>query len=320
MRLVAISVVVLVLALVVWRACTGGPSATADYVDRIRPSIQDSNGVGVQMKSISSELTTFTREVLDERLAELERRAADLVEQAAKVEASKEIRDLESLVLGAFKLRAAGIKNFRRGVTNALEGVPAQQVTAELQNAIDLIAAGDRSYGLFQEEARGRLAQTKETKVEVPDSQYLKDSPYTGDGLARFVKALQSQPRLAPIHDVVVAQITTRPAATGKLGEVDLIPAGSSFTVIVTVSNDGNLPEQDLVVRVRLTSETRPDPQELEQRIPSLEPGGKRSLSFAGLEPSKNQTKNTVTAFVDPVTDEKNVENNRRDYSFAVRG
>jgi hypothetical protein len=320
LRLVAIVIGVIVVALVVWRACTAGPSATADYVDRVRPIIQDSNELSLAMKSISSELTTFTRDVLDERLSSLEGEAATLVDEAVKLQAKEGARDLQALVVGALKLRAAGVKNFRRGVSNALEGVPAQQVTAELQNAMDLIGAGDRSYALFQEEARARLQQSKESKVEVPDSQYLRDSPYSADGLPKFVKALQSQPRLAPIHDVVIAQITTRPGSTGKLGDIDLIPASSSFTVVVTVSNDGNLPERDLVVKIRLTSETRPEPQEQEQRIPALEPGGKRSLSFTGLDPTKNQTKNTVTAFVDPVTDEKNVDNNRRDYSFAVRG
>ncbi len=306
--------------LLLWRACTAGPSPTADYVDRVRPVIQKSNELSLSMKSVSGELTTFTRDVLDERLEGMESEAAALVDEAAKIKAKDAVRDLEGLVLGALKLRAVGLKNFRRGVTNALEGVPAQQVTSELQNAMDLIAAGDRSYLVFQEEAKARLSEKKESKVEIPDSQYLKDSPYTGDGLSRFVKALQSQPRLAPIHDVVIAQITTRPSATGKLGDIDLIPSSSSFTLVVTVANDGNLPEKDLVVKIRLTSETRPEPLEQEQRIPSLEPGGKRSLSFKDLDPTGNQTKNTVTAFVDPVTDEKNVENNRRDYSFAVRG
>lgn len=320
LRLVAMAVGVIVAALVVWRACTAGPSPTADYVDRVRPVIQDSNELSLSMKAIPAELTTFTREVLDERMANLENRAASLVDEAVKVRAKDEVRELEALVVGALKLRSAGIKNFRQGVTNALEGVPAQQVTAELEYARDLIGAGDRSYALFQEEARARLMQSRETKVEVPDSQYLRDSPYAGDGLPRFVKTLQSQPRLAPIHDVVIAQITTRPGPTGKLGDMDLIPASAGFTLVVTVSNDGNLPERDLVVKVRLTSETRPEPQEQEQRIPALEPGSKRSLSFTGLEPSRGQTKNTVTAFVDPVTDEKNVDNNRRDYSFAVRG
>ena len=319
-RLVVIVVAALVAAILVWRVCTAGPSVTADYVDRVRPVIQDSNKISQAMKSISTELSIFTRDVLDERLERLEADSSSLVSEALKIQAKEEIRGLQALFVASVELRAAGIRNFRRGVTNALEGVPAQQVTAELQNAIDLIDAGDRSYGLFQEEAKARLAQSKEQKVEVPDSQYLRDSPYLGEGLAKFVKAVQAQPRLAPIHDIVVAQITTKPGPTGKLGDVDLIPASSSFSLIVTVSNDGNLPERDIVVKVRLTSETRPDPQEREQRIPSLEPGGKRSLIFGDLEPTRNQTKNTVSVFVDPVTDEKNVENNRRDYSFAVRG
>lgn len=321
LRTVTVVAVAVIAALLVWRACTAGPSATAEYVDRVRPLVQESNKVGADLRGIATELPTFTREVLDERLDSLERTSSDLVGRALENKARADARDLEALLISALELRAWGIKNFRRGVANALEGVPAEQVEAELQNAFQIVAAGDRSYQLFAERARQRLVESQETKVEVPESQFMRDSPYGGDRLSQFVRTLRSQPRLAPIHNIAVAQITTRPSATSKLsGDVDLLPASSSFAVVVTVSNDGNLPERDVVVKVRMTSEVRPEPQERQQVIPSLEPGGKKTLTFTDLEPSRNQTKNTVTVFVDPVTDEKRTDDNRKDYSFAMRG
>jgi hypothetical protein len=320
LRLVGLVALSLLIVAFVWRVCTAGPSATADYVDRVRPIIQESNKVGSDLSSIATELPTFTREVLDERVASTQSRANALVEKALKEKAKDEAKDLEALFLASLKLRAVGINNFARGVANALEGVPAQQVTAELENAVQLMSSGDRAYEVFASEARSRLAERKETKVEVPDSRFVKDSPYTGDQLPKFVKALQSQPRLAPIHNVAIAQITTKPAATSKLANsLDLLPASSSFVLIVTISNDGNLPEKNIAVKVRLTSEVRPDPQERQEVIATLDPGAKKSITFSDLEPSRNQAKNTVSVFVDPVTDEKNVDDNRKDYSFAMK-
>lgn len=319
LRLFVLAATALVIALIAWRVCAAGVSDIGAYIDSVRPVVQKSNELGTQVRSLQGEVSALSREILDKRMSDWEAKAREYEAEALAIKPRAGAEGVAAYLVTALHARAVGFGGFRAAMTSAVEGAGNEQASGALAQAVADFSTGDKVYGYFASDARVKLDERGESKIEVPESVYLRDAGDLARDPAKYVKLIQSQPRLAPIHDLAIVQLSTKPAAAGRAKDIDLLPGSSSFTVQVSISNDGNLPEQNVVVKVRLSSEGNPDPQTGEQKVSVLEPGGKKALTFTGLNPEKGEVRNTLVAEVDPIEGEKNTGNNRKEYIFAMR-
>lgn len=319
LRLVVFAATALVIALIAWRVCAAGVSDIGAYIDSVRPVVQKSNELGTQLRSLQGEVSALSREILDKRLNDWESKAREYEAEALAIRPRAGAEGVAAYLVTALHARAVGFYNFKAAMMSAVEGAGHEQASSAIAKAVADFSTGDKVYGYFATDARSKLDERGETKIEVPESVYLREAGDLEKDPAKYVKLIQSQPRLAPIHDLAIVQLSTKPAAAGRSKDIDLLPGSSSFMVQVSIANDGNLPEQNIVVKLRLSSETSAEPQIAEQRVSVLEPEGKKVLSFTGLNPEKGEIRNTLVAEVGPAEGEKNTGNNRKEYVFAMR-
>ncbi|HEV2775210.1 MAG TPA: CARDB domain-containing protein [Solirubrobacteraceae bacterium] len=108
-----------------------------------------------------------------------------------------------------------------------------------------------------------------------------------------------------------VGEVTLTP------GEANSLTAGSNVTFNVNVANQGENPEQDVRVRVRITGAD--EPVRVEEVIDQTQPGTETTVPIRLEEPPPIGQPVTIRAEVLPVNGEKNIENNTLTFPAIFR-
>ncbi|MBW3609248.1 MAG: hypothetical protein KY463_13005 [Actinobacteria bacterium] len=100
-------------------------------------------------------------------------------------------------------------------------------------------------------------------------------------------------------------------------GESNILPASSNVTFNVKIANQGENPEQDIRVRVRITGAG--DPIRVDQVVDQTQPGTETTVALELQEPPPIGQAVTIRAEVLPVPGEKNTENNTLSFPAIFR-
>jgi hypothetical protein len=96
------------------------------------------------------------------------------------------------------------------------------------------------------------------------------------------------------------------------------LPPTEELNLTISVENQGNRAETDLIVTVSLYTETDPAPVKQEQTIPTLAPGETLQVQIGGLRPTAGGVRNILEIKVNPVPQESFVDNNQKLIYFTV--
>jgi hypothetical protein len=96
------------------------------------------------------------------------------------------------------------------------------------------------------------------------------------------------------------------------------LPYTEELSLTISIENQGNRVENNVVVSVSLYTEENPAPVKQEQTIPTLAPGETLQVQLGGLRPTAGGVRNILEIKVNPVPQESFVDNNQKLIYFTV--
>src|SRR3954464_4736455 len=245
----ALAVTAVVLVAAVAKGSSKGPDPRLAWLDQVRPVVERSNQLGLELNDLRGQVNKIDRPVLGRRLDRLGREARAVESDVEHVEAPNLVNAGQSLLVSTMAVRARSIVNLRTALDTALGTGPITPAIDQLSTVgADLLLA-DRTYQLFLD----TLPHYRKG-VPVP-SQWITDAEsWQRPALASFVATLRSSASSAPVHDVSVLTVATDPAPTGNENGTQILPLDKSLGMRVVVANVGNEAVERVTVMATLTA------------------------------------------------------------------
>lgn len=168
------------------------------------------------------------------------------------VEVPDRVRGTQRIAQRTLESWGAGLERFEEA-SLALVDDP-EDLTAEtrLGEALALLAAGDTLYTILAEEIQ-QLGADLELNGSMPQVAYVPVNGTTPGFLGALAGRLRVAENMVTVKGVTIANIKTIPEPTGgDQGDSVRLPFTESVDVQVVVANDGNVPESEITVGVRL--------------------------------------------------------------------
>lgn len=297
----------------------GGGSDLNEYVNRVRPIIEGSSGLGQQWGAIVASLVELVADpdALNEQLRVIEEQSGELLEQARGLEVPAAVDSAHPALLICLEQRYRAMKKYRPDLINSLQATDLQEYARSIAEDMQEVMYSDGSYRFYKRAVEDILAENDVADATLPDSVWLPDF---GQATAGSVEISLRSLRESESHGMAVGAVTLNPEGTVKLvgGEnVHYLPAAEQISVTVNVENQGNRIERNVVVS--LSHYTDPaSPNRMEQTIPSIAPGETLAVEFTGLVPVRGGTRNSLDIKVAPVPQESFTDNNDKLIYFVV--
>lgn len=326
--LIVLAVIVfLIFCWVFGKGCGGNKEAKEneelrEYTSSVNKLIKRSEAVGVQFDNLRNGVKEQSKEDINRKLSQMKGDCEDIAKDAKKIEVPEKAATIQPLLQLCFDLRAAGVGSFGTALSDILDEKNVESATDTMGKGLIDLLISDEVLARYRESLESKLKAAKVSYEQVAGSSYL---PKQDDALAsavhEYVDELGGTETGSALHGVAVVGLTTSPARIDRTESgVSILPYSKSFTVKVTVQNQGNQEEEDIPVVVTLTQDSGGTPQKDTQKIARLKPDESTTVIIEKLKPAKgSDVVNTVTVKAGPVKHEKKVDNNVLDFNFIMR-
>jgi hypothetical protein len=302
---ITIAVVIAVIALAV-RYRTD-ERVSLDYLAMAQEVAEDQEAMAASLGDLFTEIGDLERPDILERIEALSTDSVALVERVGAAEVAGPVTEAHGFLLVAVESWNEGLVEMDEAIIQILdedgEGRTGESMLAAV---FDDLSVGDRAYAGFQR-----------TVAEIDPALVTREYPavfYTGgENVALFdavavAERLRLIRKLEEAHDVSVT-VSTEPEPLGTQNGVPVVPDTEDFVVSAVVTNEGNLPEELIQVRLTLAAgdEVRPS-IERNELIPVLGPGEATTRTFDQIElvpGTLYELRVTVT-----IAEDKAIENN----------
>ncbi len=285
------------------------------YLDRMRPLVLRSTEQGVELSRVRSQALRLGREAVQRQLVRVTEDARAVLEEVQRAESPESLSSARSILVTTMAVRArvavAAQDGFAQAYAPPASGAPVDLLARAGEQAV----AADRTYEVFLESLP---AVEGARSAIMPESRWVADARlWDRAELTVFLGALRSSAAPAPVHEVTMLVVTTKPPAVGTEGPASVLPVVRAFQLEVVVANVGNAAERKVPVVATLSSSS--GPTEKVQDSVDLEPGQRLSLTLNGLR-SVPPGPATLRVVVGPVPGESNVGDNERSQPVVLRG
>jgi hypothetical protein len=325
----AIIIAVVVLLLGCWifnMTCGGGgeevdSSALIEYVNRVRPVVDASTSIGQSWYTIHSSLAQLIAnpESLNDQLKGIEQSCLDLLDQAEVMEVPKGLETTHAALLICLEERYRAMKTYRSDLINSLSAMDLEVYAKSIADDMQEIMYSDGNYRFYKRAITEALDESGAQEVApLADSIWLASwEQATAERVKSFLVALRG----TEVHGVAIGTVVLVPEGTldEEGGEsIHRLPPTEELSLTISVENQGNRAEINVVVTVSLYTETDPAPVRQEQTIPTLAPGETLQVQIGGLRPTAGGVRNILEIKVNPVPQESFVDNNQKLIYFTV--
>jgi len=324
-------IVAVVFCWVLGKGCGGNQQAKENdnlrtYTTAVNKQIERSSAVAVQFDNTRKGVQDLARDDIARKLSQIGSDAKSVAAESKKTDVPSKATELQPLLQMTLDLRASGVDEFRTGLLDALDKKDTQTSVALMSQGLTDLALSDQSFTRYRTQLLAKLKAAKSGElgfVQVADS-----SPYVPNkqdaligGVTEYIASFGGTETGNEIHGVAITGLSTSPASTDSTSSgVYILPNAASFTVTVAVQNQGNQVEGNVPVVVSLTSDSGGTPQQVTKKITRLKPNEATSLVFDGLKPvTGSNNVNVLDLKAGPVPNEKNTENNVRQYRFRMQ-
>lgn len=328
LRLVVAGVVffLVILALAWWvRSCQHDRKVESyrEYMDAVNTAIDDSDKVGKDLAKIVADPGKYASgKELEAALAKLVATQDEIAVRVARQEHPDSLDEEADVLVTGMKVRKRGLDLFRRAIGAALndkKGVKPSAVTA----LSGYLSGPDAYYqALFYTPARQVMKDEDVQGVKVPTATYyLKADILSEASVTAMLEQLGASAKLGGTHGVALDGVTAQPSGTALVrGKSVPIPASADLSFEVTVENQGDSAEADVVVEITLVL---PGGDKLKETatIPAIAAGKKGSVAVEGfvMPNSAISRVSTLRVKVGPVPKEQTVTNNSATYQFLLQ-
>ncbi|MDD5448437.1 MAG: hypothetical protein PHO53_04650 [Actinomycetota bacterium] len=316
----------LILCWVFGRGCGGDKEAQQNeelrkYVISVNKTIARSSAVGNQFDELRKEIASVAREDVDKRLSEMAEECKRIAKDSKKIVLPKKAEDIHPLLEVCFDMRTEGIGKFRTSILEVIDEKATEKTEEVMSDGLLDLVISDAMLARFRTKLESKLTALKLSYEKVADSRFVQNEEEAlPQSVSNFIKSLSSPETGNEIHGVAIIALTTSPQKEDSTSSgVSILPKAESFSVKVTVENQGNQEEKNIPVVAKLTTDTGAS-QVKTKKIAKLEPKEKTVLVFEGLKPEVGaEAQNTLTVEAGPVRNEKKTDNNKMTLKFIMK-
>jgi len=302
---------------------TVNPASLGAYINEVRPAIEASSLVGQDWRSLKASLPTEIgdAQTLDARLTELVDRSKDAYEKAVAIQPPDEMRRCGESLIICLDQRYRGMESYRGNLLYFTTSLNLDAFVASISEDTRDFFYADGAYEYFRARAGEVLREKGITDISIPESRWVENADeMDSDVIGSSLQIARSN----ELHGVSVGQLILDPAKVSEEkvgGDIVLVlPARDELSVTVTIENQGNRRETQVLVSVALYPVSAPSEQQrMESTIEKLESGGKVDVTFRGLNPAVNGARNILEIKVNAVPGEANMDNNSKLVYFVMR-
>jgi hypothetical protein len=321
---------VLVLLVFCWifgRGCGGNQEAKANEDLRVYTSdsnkiINRSAAIGAQFGALKTGIKGLARNDVDQKLQQMIKTAKQVSQDTTLVKVPSKALTLQPLLQLTMDLRVGGIEQYRSAILDILDKKNTTAATATMSNGLLDLVVSDRSLQRFRGSLQDKLSAAKFGFEKVADSIYMPkvDEALTA-GVVEYVASISGTEVGNALHGVAVIGLATTPARVDTTSSgVSILPYSKTFTVKVSVQNQGNQEEDDVPVVATLDQDPPTTQQKKTQKITRLKPGETATLVFEDIVPGTGSSiVNALKVTAGPVPGEKKVDNNTMELHFIMR-
>jgi type II secretory pathway component PulJ len=293
-----------------------------NYVERVEGFATRSGQLGRQFNRL---LTTRGTEesVVENELSGLAEEQNQIAEQARQLEVPGRLRAQHAHMLDSFDLRFNGLMGMNDAFKSTASSRNANTAGRQLALQMKRLVASDVIWeDLVKEPTKEELANLGITGVNVPDSIFL---PNADIATSTSMKAVWQR-----IHGGAPGGETCTPRGTGitstkvlpsgrelSTSETNTIQTSTDLGFSVTIENSGCA--QEVGLKVRLTIQ-QTQPITKQATVALLNSGDETTVEFRDISTPSFEQRTSVTVEVDPVPQERSVDNNTASYpvQFSV--
>ena len=262
---------------------------------------------------------------LEQSISALRNRADDQVDDAEGLDVPDELQTAQRNLLLALDMRAAALEKIAGQVTTALvkdggdeAAAATEQIAAQMQQflASDVLYNARVEPYITQTLADKEIGGQTTTKTQFLPSLDWLDPEVVGDRLgAEGGGDGTSSGEPAPgLHGHGLVSVRVGDLALEPGEKVNRIPAGSDIAFDVEFANQGDNPERNVPVRVRIRGQGIKTISAV-RRVERTEPGANATASVPLKEAPPFSTPVTIEVSVEKVPGEEKVDNNRQTYT-----
>lgn len=320
-------IIALVFCWILGRGCGGNREAREneklrEYTGSVNKLITRSAAIGTQFENLRNGVQDLSRDDVSRKLTQMVETSREISKDCGKVETPEAAAALQPILQLTLDMRSAGLDKYRSALLDVLDKKDTEAATAMMsQGMLDLVVS-DAALQRYRAALDTKLKQAKMGFEKVADSVYI---PKTDDaltaGVREYISALGGEETGNELHGVAVVGLSTSPARVDSTESgLAVLPFSKTFTVKVSVQNQGNQTEDDVPVTVALTPDNGSEPEKKTQKITRIKAGETATLVFEGFSPAPgSDVVNRLTVKAGPVNNEKKVDNNEMSLSFIMR-
>jgi hypothetical protein len=326
--IVGLGILALIFCWIFGRGCGGNQQAKEnellrEYTTAANKVISRSADVGNQFDNLRKGIDDLTRDEISRKLTKMVDECKAIADDAKKIDVPSKAETLQPLLQVSLDMRTSGVDKYRASILNVLDGKEPENSAAQMSDGLMDLVVSDHSTKSFKGDLESKLKAANISFEKVSDSVFVPnlDDALTASVVSYIGKLSGSEATGDEVHGVAISGLTTSPARVDATESgVSILPHAETFTVKVTVENQGNQVEEDIPVVVTLDIDPEGTPQKKTQKITRLKAGETATLVFEDLEPATGSDKvNIMEVKAGPVEDEKNLENNESELRFIMR-
>lgn len=326
--LIIIAVIIaLIFCWVFGRGCGGNQEAKENenlrvYTADVNKLIKRSADIGSKFDTLRNGIKDLSRDDVANKLQQMVNDCKEIAKDDEKVKVPQKALTLNPLLQLTLDLRIGGVDKYRASILDVLDKKDTDAAAASMSAALLDLVVSDQALQRFRGSLEAKLKAAKLSFEQVADSVYV---PKMDDALAagvnEYIGEISGAETGNELHGVAVTEYSTTPARVDTTGSgLSVYPYSPTFTVKVTVENQGNQQEDDVPVVVELTQEPDGTPQKKTQKITRLKAGESTTIVFEGLKPvTGTDQENVLKITAGPVPHEKKVDNNEKEVRFVMR-
>jgi hypothetical protein len=254
--------------------------------------------------------------------------AEQLVDRAKKVSVPDELKPAHSSLVETLELRRDGLGGIAREVATASGQGGGAAADDHIAAQMQFFLASDVIYTQrFLPRLLGTIEKEKLAQdVPVPDAlrdptaiRFLPDIAWlqaatVRDKLAGVGGATGSQPVAPGLHGTGLGSVVVQPPnAALTEGAAVQIPVSADLSFDIEIANQGEHPEENVVVAVEIKGSG--DPIQLEQTLDAINPGESKVVNVPLAETPPIGEPVEITVRIDPVPGEKKTDNNEATFT-----
>jgi hypothetical protein len=321
---------VIILLIVCWvfgRGCGGNQEAREneklrEYTSLANKIITRSATVGEQFDGIKKTVQDMSRDDVARKLQQLVDNCMEISKDSKLIKTPEKAIALQPLLQLVLDMRSGGIEQYRSSLLDVLDNKSTDEATATMSRALLDLVVSDCALQRYRGGLEDKLRAAKFGFEKVADSVYMpKTDEALTAGVREYIDDISGEESGDALHGVAIVGMQTAPARVDMTESgIAILPNSKTFTVKVSVQNQGNQEEDNVPVVATIDQDPEGTQQKKTQKITRLKAGETATLVFEDLVPATgNEKVNILKVTAGPVNHEKKVDNNTMELRFIMR-